>query len=75
MVDDAEIVVLEVLDVGTTIESTGERLPTVVVDASDHPEIADLARVHAVDGIGDIATEAAAVPTLATTRHGGSFWR
>ena len=34
----------------------------MVADASDHPEIADLARVHAVEGIGDIATEAAAVP-------------
>ncbi len=62
MADDAEIVVLPVLDVGTTIESTGARLPTVVVDAGRHPEIADLARVHAVEGIGDIATEAAAVP-------------
>ena len=62
MATDAEIVVLRVSDVGTTIESTGEPLPTAVVDASDHPEIADLARVHAVEGIGDIATEAAAVP-------------
>lgn len=62
MADDTEIVVLPVLDVGATIESTGEQLPTVVVDASDHPAIADLARVHAVEGIGDIATEAAAVP-------------
>jgi hypothetical protein len=34
----------------------------VVVDAREHPAIADLARVHAVEGIGDIATEAAAVP-------------
>ena len=71
MVDDAEIVVLPVLDVGTTIESTGERLPTVVVDASDHPEITDLARVHAVEGIGDIATEAAAVPDAAAD----GLWR
>jgi hypothetical protein len=56
------IVVLPVLEAGTTIDASGARLPTVVVDASDHPEIADLARVHAVEGIGDIATEAAAVP-------------
>jgi hypothetical protein len=62
VVADAEILVLPVLDVGTTIEATGDRLPTVVVDARDHPEIADLARVHAVEGVGDIATEAAAVP-------------
>ena len=34
----------------------------MVVDAAPHPEVADLARVHAVEGIGDIATEAAAVP-------------
>lgn len=54
--------ILPVLESGTTIEASGARLPTVVVDASDHPEIADLARVHAVEGIGDIATEAAAVP-------------
>lgn len=62
MVDDAEILVLPVLETGTTVDESGERLPTVVVDAVGHPEIADLARVHAVEGIGDIATEAAAVP-------------
>ncbi len=61
MVDDANLVVLPVLEAGTTIEASGERLPTVVVDATGHPEIADLARVHAIEGIGDIATEAAAV--------------
>ncbi len=62
MVAEAEIVVLPVLDIGTTIAADGERLPTVVVDATGHPEIIDLARVHAVEGIGDIATEAAGVP-------------
>ena len=62
MGNDSGIVVLEVLEIGTTIDTTGERLPTVVVDAGGHVEIADLARVHAVEGIGDIATEAAAVP-------------
>jgi hypothetical protein len=62
VVDDSEIVVLTVQETGTTVEANGERLPTVVVDASGHPQIADLARVHAIEGIGDIATEAAAVP-------------
>jgi hypothetical protein len=61
--DATEIVVLRVLEAGTTIDATGAELPTVVVDAADHPEIADLARVHAVEGIGDIATEATAIPT------------
>ena len=69
MSDDVEIVVLAVLDAGTTIDADGEHLPTVVIDASGHPEIADLARVHAVEGIGDIATEAVAVPT------GDGVWR
>lgn len=63
MSTDTPLVILPVLETGTTIDSTGVELPTVVVDASAHPEIADLARVHAVEGIGDIATEAAAVPT------------
>lgn len=53
---------LPVLDMGTTVAVDGERLPTVVVDTADHPEVADLARVHAIEGIGDIATEAICVP-------------
>jgi hypothetical protein len=60
-VSDVEIPILAVVDSGTTIDADGERLPTVVVDASAHPEVGDLARVHAIEGIGDIATEAAAV--------------
>lgn len=60
---------LQVLDAGTTIDVTGAELPTVVVDASRYPEVADLARVHAVEGIGDIATEAATVPA------GDDAWR
>ena len=66
---DAEIVILPVLEAGTTIAADGEHLPTVVIDASGHPEVADLARVHAIEGIGDIATEAAAIPT------GERLWR
>ncbi len=53
---------LAVLDVGTTLDDAGERWPTAVIDATSHPEVADLARVHAVEGIGDISTEAALVP-------------
>ena len=69
MSDGVEIVVLPVLDAGTTIDADGERLPTVVVDARGNPEVADLARVHAIEGIGDIATEAVAVPA------GDGAWR
>ncbi len=69
MSNAAPLVVLAVLEAGTTIDASGVELPTVVVDASGHPEIADLARVHAIEGIGDIATEAAAV------RAGDGAWR
>lgn len=30
--------------------------PTVVLDVGAHPEVADLARVHAIDGVGDVRT-------------------
>ncbi len=50
--------VFGVLDAGYTIDVDGRRLPTVVIDAHDVPEIADLARVHATEGVGDIRTEA-----------------
>lgn len=69
MAAELPIVILPVLETGVMIDAAGEQLPTVVVDATGHPEIADLARVHAVEGIGDIATEAAAVPT------GDGTWR
>ncbi len=55
---DGEIPVFVALDIGRTIDTEGRQLPTVVIDASDAPEVADLARVHAVEGIGDIRTEA-----------------
>ncbi|MAG10264.1 MAG: hypothetical protein CL494_07645 [Actinobacteria bacterium] len=45
-------------EVGHTIGDDGTALPTVVIDVSEHPEIADLPRVHAIDGIGDVATAA-----------------
>ncbi|MEM1332973.1 MAG: hypothetical protein AAGG08_05890 [Actinomycetota bacterium] len=49
---------LVVLDVGRTTTDDGAELPTVIVDASAVPEVADLARVHAIDGIGDVNTTA-----------------
>lgn len=51
--------IFAVIDTGSTIDADGRVWPTAVIDASGHPEIGDLARVHAMDGIGDIATEAA----------------
>ena len=52
-----------VLDVGVTVDTDGVTWPTAVIDATNHPEIADLARVHAIDGVGDIATSALCVPS------------
>jgi hypothetical protein len=31
-------------------------MPTVTIDVSETPEVADLARVHAVEGVGDVST-------------------
>lgn len=47
-----------VVDVGTTITEDDEHLPTAVVDATNAPGVADLARVHAIDGVGDVQTVA-----------------
>lgn len=55
--------VFAVLDTGLTIDGDGREWPTAVIDASAEPAVSDLARVHAVEGIGDIATEAAVVAT------------
>lgn len=44
--------------VGYSVDADGERRPTVAIDASAIPEVADLARVHAIEGVGDIATHA-----------------
>lgn len=60
--DSPEPAILPVLDIGTTLDENDQPWPTAVVDVTDHPEVADLARVHAVEGIGDIATEALVVP-------------
>ena len=45
-------------EVGRTLTDGGGWLPTVTIDVSGSPEVADLARVHAVEGIGDVATSA-----------------
>ena len=53
-----DVVVFGVTDVGHTVAIDGTLSPTVVIDVTGHPEVADLARVHAVEGIGDVATVA-----------------
>ncbi len=52
------------LATGTTLDDDGGRLPTVVIDTSEAPEISDLARVHSIEGIGDIRTEAVRTGSL-----------
>jgi hypothetical protein len=51
----------DVVDTGTTIDVDGRAWPTAVIDAVGHPAVADLARVHAVEGIGDVETRASLV--------------
>lgn len=46
------------LDSGRTVDAAGSTIPTVVIDAGDVPAVADLARVHAIEGVGDIRTTA-----------------
>lgn len=53
-----DVPVFAVVGSGHTIDGDGTTLPTVVIDASAVPSVADLARVHAVEGIGDIRTSA-----------------
>ncbi|NQY56756.1 MAG: hypothetical protein HRT86_09790 [Ilumatobacteraceae bacterium] len=57
--NDDQIPIFAALGSGYSVDTDGRRLPTVAIDASDSPEIADLARVHAVEGVGDVRTEAA----------------
>ncbi|HSL59177.1 MAG TPA: hypothetical protein VK866_15125 [Acidimicrobiales bacterium] len=53
-----------VVSVGrTTVEGDDRALPAVLLDVSDRPDVADLARVHALEGVGDVRT-AAAVRTV-----------
>jgi hypothetical protein len=55
---DIDPLVFVALDVGHTVGADGELTPTVVIDVEGYPQIADLARVHAVDGVGDVTTAA-----------------
>jgi hypothetical protein len=50
--------VLAVVAVGYAVDDDGRLLPTASIDVGEHPEIADLARVHAIEGIGDLRTHA-----------------
>ncbi len=59
-----DVPVFTVLDAGHTVDADGTRLPTVVIDADHAPAVADLARVHAVEGVGDIRTHALRVDNL-----------
>ena len=45
-----------VQEIGHTLVGGNVWMPTVTIDVSDSPEVADLARVHAVDGVGDVST-------------------
>ena len=46
------------LEIGRTLVDENKWMPTVTIDVSQSPEVADLARVHAVEGIGDVSTHA-----------------
>jgi len=45
-------------EIGHTLIDGNVWMPTVTIDVSQAPEVADLARVHAVEGIGDVSTHA-----------------
>ena len=45
-------------EIGRTLLDGDVWMPTVTIDVSQLPEVADLARVHAVEGIGDVSTHA-----------------
>ena len=45
-------------EIGHTFIDENVWMPTVTIDVSESPEIGDLARVHAVEGIGDVNTHA-----------------
>ncbi len=55
---DVDVEIFEALDSGRTIDGSGRVHPTVLIDAANAPAVADLARVHALEGVGDIRTEA-----------------
>ena len=45
-------------EIGHTLVDENAWMPTVTIDVSQAPEVADLARVHAAEGIGDVSTHA-----------------
>jgi hypothetical protein len=45
-------------EIGHTLLDGNTWMPTVTIDVSQSPEVADLARVHAIEGIGDVSTHA-----------------
>ena len=45
-------------EIGHTLLDEDTWMPTVTIDVSQSPEVADLARVHAVEGIGNVTTHA-----------------
>ena len=45
-------------EIGRTLLEEDVWMPTVTIDVSQSPEVADLARVHAIEGIGDVSTHA-----------------
>ena len=45
-------------EIGPTMHDEDTWMPTVTIDVSESPEVADLARVHAVEGIGNVTTHA-----------------
>jgi hypothetical protein len=45
-------------EIGHTLLDEDTWMPTVTIDVSLSPEVADLARVHAVEGIGNVTTHA-----------------
>ena len=45
-------------EIGRTLVDENKWIPTVTIDVSQSPEVADLARVHAIEGIGDVSTHA-----------------
>lgn len=47
---------ISVVGMGITMSEDGEPFPTIVLDAQLRPDVTDLARVHMIDGIGDIQT-------------------
>ena len=45
-------------EIGHTLHDGDVWMPTVTIDVSQSPEVGDLARVHAVEGVGDVSTHA-----------------